>query len=77
MNPQHNVPFFKDGDFQLGESVAINIYLGETYGKNNPDLYPTEVKAKAKVNQRLMFVNGCVWEGFLKCFVRGKGGNHL
>ncbi|MBU2646411.1 glutathione S-transferase family protein, partial [bacterium] len=48
INPNGRVPALVDGDIVLFESMAINLYLAKTYGK---DLYPTDPAAEAKVWQ--------------------------
>ncbi len=61
MNPMHNIPTLKDGDFCLNESRAAAAYLAETYGKDDK-LYPKDAKAKAVVNQRLFFDMGTFYK---------------
>ncbi|KAI9916288.1 hypothetical protein PsorP6_017955 [Peronosclerospora sorghi] len=51
LNPNGLIPVLQDGDFSLYESNAILVYLAEKFGWS--DLYPTDVKAHAKVNQYL------------------------
>jgi len=63
------VPVLVDGDLTLAESVAINIYLGEKYGKNNPSIYPKDTNVRAKINERLIFLSGTLYENFTQCFV--------
>jgi glutathione S-transferase len=49
LNPNAMVPVIQDGDFTLWESNAIIRYLASAYGE--PSLYPTEPKARARVDQ--------------------------
>jgi maleylacetoacetate isomerase len=49
VNPQGFVPFFKDGDVKMAQSMAMLEYLEETY----PDvpLLPTDAAGRARVRQ--------------------------
>jgi len=47
MNPFHQVPIVKDGDFCLGESSTVLRYLGEAYAK---DAYPTDPKLRGFID---------------------------
>ncbi|GLE10178.1 hypothetical protein PINS_up022194 [Pythium insidiosum] len=51
MNPNGFVPVLKDGDFTLFEGNAILAYLAEKFQWE--DLYPTELQARAKINEYL------------------------
>eukprot|EP00999_Lentomonas_sp_LEN2_P000561 NODE_1560_length_812_cov_95.248175_g1512_i0.p1 GENE.NODE_1560_length_812_cov_95.248175_g1512_i0~~NODE_1560_length_812_cov_95.248175_g1512_i0.p1 ORF type:complete len:219 (+),score=28.20 NODE_1560_length_812_cov_95.248175_g1512_i0:76-732(+) len=51
MNPSGLVPVLKDGDFTLFESHAIMVYLAQKYGWT--DLYPSNLQARAKVDEYL------------------------
>uniref|UniRef100_A0A2A4JDE9 Glutathione S-transferase n=1 Tax=Heliothis virescens TaxID=7102 RepID=A0A2A4JDE9_HELVI len=64
LNPQHTVPTIVDGDFALWESRAISKYLVNKYGGENNDLYPTDPKARAIVDQRLDFDLGTLYPRF-------------
>ncbi|KAJ8718908.1 hypothetical protein PYW07_016464 [Mythimna separata] len=54
MNPQKEIPVLEDDGFFLSESVAIIQYICDKYKPDSP-LYPTDPKARAIVNHRLMF----------------------
>ncbi|KAJ8724542.1 hypothetical protein PYW08_016016 [Mythimna loreyi] len=53
-NPQKEIPVLEDDGFFLSESVAIMQYICDKYKPDSP-LYPRDPKARAIVNQRLMF----------------------
>ena len=50
INPNGIVPFLVDGDLALGESTAILRYLADMTGSST---YPTDRKARAKVDEAL------------------------
>lgn len=54
MNPNCLVPLLEDGDFRLTESSTILKYLAEILGL---PLYPRDPRKRARVNERLDWVN--------------------
>lgn len=54
LNPTHQIPVLIDGDFVVAESRAIMAYLANSK-KPDSDLYPTDPKKRALVDQRLYF----------------------
>lgn len=54
LNPNRKVPILIDGDFVLTESRAILAYLMNSR-KPGSDLYPTDTKLRAIVDQHLYY----------------------
>lgn len=54
INPSHQVPVLVDRDFHLTESAAILKYLAD---KTGSPLYPKELRARARVDERIDWVN--------------------
>jgi glutathione S-transferase len=54
INPNRLVPVLEDGDFRLTESSAILKYLAEASGSA---LYPKDLRARARVNERMDWIN--------------------
>ena len=67
MNPMHNIPTFKQGDFVLNESRAIMTYLATIH--KDEKLYPTDPKTRAIVDQRLYFDIGSFNNRFINIIV--------
>jgi glutathione S-transferase len=49
INPNGHIPTLDDHGFVLWESLAINLYLGEQYGRH--PLWPSQVRDRARVYQ--------------------------
>lgn len=54
INPNHLVPVLDDDGFRLTESSAILKYLADKVGS---PLYPKDLRARARVNERMDWVN--------------------
>jgi len=54
LNPAAQVPVLEDGDFVLTESAAIMKYIAD---KHNSPAYPKDLKARARVNERMDWFN--------------------
>jgi glutathione S-transferase len=54
INPNHLVPVLEDGDFRLTESSAILKYLAD---KTQSKTYPTDLRMRARVNERMDWIN--------------------
>ena len=61
MNPMHNIPTIKDGDFVMNESRAAAAYLVNKYAKDD-NLYPKDAEVRARVDQRLYFDMGVFYK---------------
>jgi glutathione S-transferase len=66
INPNHLVPVLEDGNFRLTESSAILKYLAD---KTNSPLYPKDLQQRARVNERMDWVNTQLCRDFAYGFV--------
>jgi glutathione S-transferase len=66
INPNHLVPVLEDGDFRLTESSAILKYLAE---KTGSPAYPKELQSRARVNERMDWINTQFGRDFAYGFV--------
>lgn len=57
INPTHTIPALVDDGLSMWDSHVINPYLVSKYGKDD-SLYPSYLKLRTVVNQRLHFSNG-------------------
>lgn len=61
MNPSHMVPVLVDDDFVLTESSAIMKYLADKF---DSPLYPKDLKKRARVNERMDWVNANLYREY-------------
>jgi glutathione S-transferase len=61
INPNNAVPVLEDGDFRLPECSAILKYLADVA---NAPAYPKELKARARVNAAMDWVNTSLYPAF-------------
>jgi glutathione S-transferase len=66
INPNHLVPVLEDGDFRVTESSTILKYLAD---KINSPAYPKELKQRARVNERMDWINTQMCRDFAYGFV--------
>ena len=74
LNPVHQVPTLIDGDLVVSESRAIMAYLVNSR-KPGSDLYPTNPKVRALIDQRLYFEAINFFELAASILVREKNKN--
>jgi glutathione S-transferase len=61
INPNCLVPVLEDGDFRLTECSAIVKYLADKAGSA---AYPTDLKARARVNEMMDWFNANIYKDF-------------
>jgi glutathione S-transferase len=66
LNPNHQVPVLEDGELRLTESSAILKYLADKAGS---PLYPKDLKQRARVNERMDWVNTQLCRDFAYGFI--------
>src|SRR5499427_1246599 len=66
INASRQVPVLEDGDFRLTESSAILKYLADKIGSPT---YPKDLRQRARVNERMDWINTQVCRDFAYGFV--------
>jgi glutathione S-transferase len=66
VNPNRLVPTLEDGDFRLTESSAILKYLADAF---ESPAYPKDLKQRARVNERMDWINTQMCRDFAYGFV--------
>jgi glutathione S-transferase len=66
LNPNGQVPLLEDGDFVLGETSSILKYIADANGARG---YPRDAKKRARVNERMDWLNTGFTRDFLYDFV--------
>ena len=70
MNPQHNIPTMKDGDFCINESRVIATYLINKHAKDDK-LYPKDTVTRAIVDHRYCSVDQNKFLNFIDILLQG------
>ena len=71
LNPQHTIPVLQDGDYVISESRAAACYLANKYG-TAMKLYPdTDLKTRARIDQRMQFDAGTLYKRLANIIVGG------
>ena len=66
INPSCQVPVLEDGDFRLTESSSILKYLAEKTGSR---AYPSDLRQRARVNERMDWLNTGFYRDFSYGFI--------
>jgi glutathione S-transferase len=66
INPNHLVPMLEDGDFRLTESATILRYLADKIGS---PAYPKDLKQRARVDERLDWLNSNFYRDWGYAFI--------
>jgi glutathione S-transferase len=66
LNPNRLVPMLEDGDFRLTESSAILKYLADSI---KSPLYPSDLRQRARVNERMDWINTQLCRDFAYGFI--------
>lgn len=61
INPNQQVPVLEDGDFRLTESSSILKYLADKVGS---PAYPKDLKARARVNEAMDWLNANLYRDY-------------
>ena len=61
VNPNRLVPLLEDGDFRLTEASAILKYLAEKAGS---PVYPSDLRKRARINERMDWLNTQFYRDF-------------
>ncbi|MFW9674662.1 glutathione S-transferase family protein, partial [Vibrio parahaemolyticus] len=60
INPRGQIPVLEDGDFRLGDSQAILVYLAQRYA---PEWYPQDAETQGRIANWLSFAANEVQHG--------------
>jgi glutathione S-transferase len=57
VNPDKKIPVLQHGDLIMVESLAIVLYLAESYADRQPDLFPSDLTKRAKVLEWVSYIS--------------------